>query len=112
MRQRSVVGGLVVLVGLSIGVLAQPLDVAVGTWKLNVAKSTSSPDPQPKSLTVKIERVTGGALKTTFDGVDAQGRATHSESVSKWDGKEVPVQAVRPPTTGVITVTSSRMLKK
>lgn len=60
----------------------------LGTWKLNVAKSEYSPGPIPKSLTLKFEKTEGG-IKLTSDGVDAGGKATHAEYVSKFDGMDV-----------------------
>jgi hypothetical protein len=61
----------------------------LGTWKLNVAKSSFVPAPGPKSLTLKFERTKDG-IKFTGDGVDAEGKPTHTEFVSKFDGQEVP----------------------
>ena len=61
----------------------------VGTWKLDAAKSTFSPGPAPKSLTLKFEATKDG-IKLTSDGVGADGAATHGEYVSKFDGKDVP----------------------
>lgn len=98
----AAVAGLVTVFFLSGGVLAQ--DSAVGTWTLNVAKSTYSPGPAPKSQTLKIEAVAGGAQKDTFDGVNAQGETTHMETVRKFDGQEVTPQAVQPAPTAVRTV--------
>lgn len=64
----------------------------LGTWKLNVAKSKSSPGwPTPKSLTLKYEASQGG-IKLTTDGVDAEGKATHSTFSSKYDGKDTPYE--------------------
>ena len=42
-------------VALSVSSTAQAPDPFVGTWKLDVAKSTYKPGPAPKSLTVVIE---------------------------------------------------------
>jgi hypothetical protein len=61
----------------------------LGTWKLNVAKSKYSPGPGPKSLTIKLEATADG-IKLTSDGVNSEGKATHGEYVSKFDGKDVP----------------------
>ena len=61
----------------------------IGSWKLNVEKSKFGASPAPKSLNVKFESAPEG-VKFTSDGVDAQGQPTHSEFVSKFDGKEVP----------------------
>jgi hypothetical protein len=61
----------------------------LGTWKQDVAKSKYSPGPAPKSLTLKFEKTEGG-IKLTSDGVDDEGKATHAEYVSKFDGMDVP----------------------
>jgi hypothetical protein len=61
----------------------------LGTWKLNAAKSKYSPGPAPKSLTLKFEKTADG-IKLTSDGVNADGKPTHGEYVSKFDGKDVP----------------------
>jgi hypothetical protein len=61
----------------------------LGTWKLNVAKSKYSPGPGPKNLTIKLEATADG-IKLTSDGVNSEGKPTHGEYVSKFDGKDVP----------------------
>ena len=63
----------------------------VGTWKLNVEKSKFSPGPAPKSLTLKFDASQGG-IKFSSDGVNAEGKATHTAFSSKYDGKEVPYE--------------------
>lgn len=74
---------------LALGSLAFAAENWVGSWKLNAAKSKYSPGPAPKSLTLKFERSQGG-IKLSSDGIDAQGKATHGEYVSKFDGQDVP----------------------
>lgn len=71
------------------GPTAFAADNWVGNWKLDVAKSTYSPGPAPKSLTLKFEATPAG-IKLTSDIVDAQGKATQGAYVSKFDGKDVP----------------------
>jgi len=95
---QTVVGTVVsvLLVG-GIGLRAQAQDPWVGTWKLNVAKSKYSPGPAPKSNIIRIEPASGGAFKHTFDGVNAEGKPTHSERTGRFDGKPVPVENVTPP---------------
>jgi hypothetical protein len=61
----------------------------LGTWKLNEAKSKLTPG-SPKNLTVKYEAV-GDNIKGTIDGVDGQGKPTHTEWTGKFDGKDYPV---------------------
>jgi hypothetical protein len=84
--------GVTVIVGVCLhatpsGQSAHPLD---GTWILNVAKSTYDPPSlAPKSGT-QVYRVTGDTLIGVNDGVDSQGRTTHSEYTVKFDGKDYP----------------------
>jgi hypothetical protein len=90
MRKSLFVGALVVcavMVFSSSVVLAA--DSWLGTWKLNVEKSKSSPGPAPKSLTLKFEASPAGT-RLTSDGVNAEGKATHGTYSSKFDGKDVP----------------------
>ena len=47
----------------------------LGTWKLNVAKSTYSPGPPPRSGTLIYEAV-GQGYRTTTEGIDGQGNPT------------------------------------
>jgi len=63
----------------------------LGTWNLDLAKSKYSPGPAPKSLTLKYEATPGG-IQFTGDGVGADGTATHTMFLSKFDGKDVPYQ--------------------
>jgi hypothetical protein len=69
--------------------VALAADNWIGTWKLNAEKSKFSPGPAPQSLTLKFEQTPEG-IKFSSDGMDAEGKPTHSEYVSKFDGKEVP----------------------
>jgi hypothetical protein len=63
----------------------------VGTWVLNISKSEfNPPDSAPQGGTVTIEAQENG-LKFTFDDVDAEGNASHSEEAPKFDGEEYPV---------------------
>ena len=63
----------------------------LGTWKVDLAKSEYSPGPAPKSLTLKFKATQGG-IKFTGDGVGADGKATHTMFLSKFDGKDVPYE--------------------
>jgi hypothetical protein len=88
-----VVGVAVILAGFSVvtTLYAQASDPAVGTWKLNVAKSKSSPDPVAKSGTFTVEATAQGR-KNTSDSVSSTGALTHSEYVAKFDGKDTPIK--------------------
>lgn len=58
----------------------------VGTWKLNVAKSTFN-GPAPKSRTLKLEP-SGNGFKLTTDEIDAQGKRDSSTYTANFDGKD------------------------
>jgi hypothetical protein len=72
---------------------AQASDPWIGTWKMNIEKSTFlTPGPKPTVPTVvKLEPAPNG-MKTTIDAVNAQGQKTHTESVGAFDGKDNPVK--------------------
>jgi hypothetical protein len=82
-------------IGLTLGMLFVGLAMCsaqnpnLGTWKLNEAKSKLTAG-LPKNLTVKYEAV-GDNIKGTIDGVDGQGKPTHTEWTGKFDGKDYPV---------------------
>jgi len=78
------------LVTLALGAMAQAQgNSSVGTWKLNVAKSTYSPGPAPKSSTLKIEAA-GMGVTSTIDTVAADGTTQHITYGGAYDGKDVP----------------------
>jgi hypothetical protein len=59
-------------------------------WKLNLAKSTYSAGPAPKSATTTIESA-GSSSKVTVDLIAADGTPRHWEVTAYYDGKECPV---------------------
>jgi hypothetical protein len=64
-----------------------PLD---GTWTLNAAKSKFTAGPKIKSQTRKYE-VSADEVKQTLDGVDENGKSSHSTFTAHYDGKDYPV---------------------
>ena len=83
---------LLAVVVMSLAVAAQGADAWIGTWKLNLAKSTFSPaNLAPKSQTIKQEAM-GAGFKATVDGADAQGKPIHQETMSMFDGKSSEVK--------------------
>ncbi len=91
MRNRLLLTSTVVLVAvLALTVIAWGADSNVGTWKLNLAKSTYSPGPAPKSATLTIEAHDGG-IKYTSHGESAEGSPIHIEFTAKYDDKDNPV---------------------
>ena len=66
----------------------------MGTWKLNEAKS-KIPAGMGKNTTV-VYAEQGDKIKVTVDGVDKDGKPTHSVWVGKFDGKAYPVKGNLP----------------
>jgi hypothetical protein len=85
----SVVIGAMVLAYGVVGI-AQTPDPAVGTWKLNVAKSKFSPGPAPKSATVVIAPA-GKGLEVAIEAVGPDGTPAKWGYTTTGDGKDAPV---------------------
>ena len=66
----------------------------MGTWKLNEAKS-KIPAGMGKNTTV-VYAEQKDKIKVTVDGVDKDGKPTHSVWVGKFDGKAYPVKGNLP----------------
>ena len=66
----------------------------MGTWKLNEAKSKLAPGMGKNSTVVYSEQK--DKIKITVDGVDKDGKPTHSVWVGKFDGKAYPVKGNLP----------------
>ena len=80
------------LIALAIATVAAfGADNTLGTWKLNVAKSTYTPGPMPiKSLTV-VREASDGGVKQTTTGERSDGTAVQASYMAKYDGKDVQV---------------------
>jgi hypothetical protein len=66
-------------------------DPFIGTFAMNAAKSTADPGPLPKSSTLKTEDAGQGKVKTTGDGVLADGTTQHWEVTYLRDGTPAPM---------------------
>ena len=66
----------------------------MGTWKLNETKSKIPPG-MGKNTTVTYAEAKD-EVKVTVDGVDKDGKPTHSVWVGKFDGKAYPVKGNLP----------------
>src|ERR1700737_2037243 len=66
----------------------------LGTWKLNEAKSKLVPGMGKNRTVVYAEQK--DKIKVTVDGVDKDGKPTHSVWVGKFDGKAIPVKGNLP----------------
>jgi hypothetical protein len=95
MSKRSVflsIFTLTAVLTVSFAASAQSADPWFGTWKLNLAKSTYSPGPPPRTATIRKVEPWEGGLKETGDGVNPEGQATHTEISAKFDGKDYPIK--------------------
>jgi hypothetical protein len=88
------------------GNTTQGVDPLIGTWKLNVEKSTHVGGQQVKSAT-QTWTGEGQNFSNTAEGVDAQGRAVKGIFRHIYDGMPHPTTGVlimiRPPTHGSAT---------
>ena len=69
---------------------AQTKDPVVGTWVLNLAKSTYSPGPAPKSAT-RTYSMSGPMVTSVVVTVDAAGKSTTGGYTAAYDGKDYPL---------------------
>ena len=88
LRRISILGLTITLVG--IHPAAQGADSSIGTWVLNIPKSTFNPGPPPQSESrtyVMVHQET----KLTSTGVDGDGKPTTREWTIGYDGKDRPM---------------------
>src|SRR5262249_54714812 len=92
----------ITLLGLAVAVTLPQAAFAqtnLGTWKLNLAKSTYSPGPAPRSQTLTFTG-TGQNLVDNLQGIDAEGKPLKGVYLHNYDGKFYP-------TTGAVGVDST-----
>jgi hypothetical protein len=94
---------LAVLAAVASGTVLAQSNPVLGTWKLNAAKSKSSPLPVPKSLTRTITAQGDGA-KYVFEGVAADGSAIAYGFTVIYDGKEAPITGSGPGGADTISI--------
>jgi hypothetical protein len=78
---------LVVLAFAAVGAVWAENDPRIGTWKLNVAKSTSSSGPLPASQTRTYKAQGSGTMAVT-ETVDEKGNHTSTSYDATADGKD------------------------
>jgi hypothetical protein len=91
---------LVLLLGVASGIWAA--DASVGTWKLNVAKSTFRPGPPPVAET-RVYKAEANGVKTTVKTMWADRTSTAVEYPANYDGKDYPVSGSRDVDAVVLT---------
>lgn len=92
-------GLLLVLLGAS---AVWAADASIGTWKLNVAKSTFKPGPPPVAET-RIYKAQPKGVKTTVRTTWADRLTTTVEYPANYDGKDYPVEGSRDVDAVVLT---------
>ena len=78
-------------------------DPSLGTWKLNLAKSTFTPGPPIKGDTRSYEINDEGWLLVTTETIQPDGRRTGVRFAAKFDGKAYPQIGRFAPTVTLIT---------
>jgi len=93
---RSIVAGALVIVAAVALVLGQTGNPEIGTWKLNIRRSTFISGTGSKSAISTIEKVGDDAVKHTENSEDADGTLRTYEYIVKYDGHDVPVMGNSP----------------
>ena len=91
------VGTVLAIGGTAVAAAADATDAVIGVWKLNLAKSTYSPGPAPKSQT-RAYKATADGIDMMYTGVAADGSAVNGKSTFKYDGRTIRSR-VRPTST-------------
>ena len=94
-RTRAVccaLAGILVAIAIASTAFAQVPKGMAGTWKLNTAKSTYSPGPAPKSMTIVYTPAAGDAMTILVEVVPATGAPQKWEMTATYDGKDHPVK--------------------
>ena len=100
----SILGAFVLAAMVPQAAFAQINPADVGTRKLNLAKSKYSPNTPPKSLTYKSEAV-GQGMRSTFEGINAEGKPIKQVYMLIYDGKPQPAIGV----SGVDSISITRI---
>lgn len=90
-RLPSAFASLCLAIALAAVVSAADHDPFVGTWKLNIAKSTFEAGAPPKSSTATITTV-GDKRRVRVHTVPATGAELNTESTAADDGKDYPMK--------------------
>ena len=93
----------------SVGAQAAGPSPLVGTWKLNVARSTYSPGPAPQANHYDLRQyapLEGGWMRFISTSVNAMGEPTFTITVFRVDGQQYPVEGERNAVHNLATLTA------
>jgi hypothetical protein len=76
--------------------MASAADNSLGTWKLNVAKSSYEGAPMPVKNVVMVRQVSPDGVKISQTGERADGTALNMTFTTRYDGKECVVAGSSP----------------
>jgi hypothetical protein len=105
MKRLLVFATIAVLLFLAAGSLQAQSDPRIGTWKLNVAKSTANPGPLSASQT-RTYSAEGSNIMVTIDSVDAKGKQTSQHFNVTGEGKDYPTDPTNPSNTIAVKLLS------
>jgi hypothetical protein len=92
MGVRMLSSGLVAALALTGARAGPPASPVIGTWKLNVAKSTFTPGPGWRSQTRTYSAAPGGGVIVDWVGVGGHGEPMRVRFESRTDGKDHPMK--------------------
>ena len=98
MKRHLVILGLGIFVFAAVAAVRAQSDPRIGTWKLNVSKSTASNGQLPKSETRTYE-AQGNQIMASNEGVNAQGKAVSAHYNATADGQDHPAGGPDPSIT-------------
>ena len=84
------VGTVLAIGGVAVALADSAMDPVVGTWKLDLAKSSFNPGPAAKSQT-RAYVATADGIDMMYTGVAADGSAVNGKSSYKYDGKDYSI---------------------
>jgi hypothetical protein len=96
--RKAAIGGLAIAFSLaSAAVTGQPQSMSlwVGTWKRDVARSSYSPGPPPKTEQTVTMEIVNRLLQVTENGFNAEGRPTRVAYIVNFDGTDQAVDAAQ-----------------
>jgi hypothetical protein len=83
--------GLIAAFALSAAPAATPANPVLGTWKLNIAKSTFTPGPGWRSQT-RTYRAAPRGVSVNWTGVGASGETMQVSYSYRYDGRDYPMK--------------------
>ena len=91
MKTRTTLASLIVLLaGVAFAAAQTDESAQMGSWKLNESKSKFAAGAS-RNMTVTYSAAGDNMVKVVTDGVDGDGKPTHTEWAGKFDGKDYKV---------------------